>query len=219
MLRYPSIIFPFTYYTLSWMFINVLPALSLATIYTHFYSLASGPVGACLGVSLMTGSIIGELFAGRASDSLVLFLARRNGGNRKPEYRLYLCTLSAAFMPAGLLIFGGTVGKTNLYIPLIGLGVGVFGLQIASTCLYAYVSDCYKPQTPESGVVLNLARGLTFVVGYFWGPLREKVGYLGSWGTYAAVLFVVGFLPVASLMMWGEGWRVRLGKPKFHRYL
>ncbi|KAF8847641.1 MFS general substrate transporter [Acephala macrosclerotiorum] len=218
MLRYPSIIFPFWYYTWAWTFINVMPAISLATIYTHFYNLKAGPIGACLGISLIIGSVLGEFFAGRASDFLMLFLARRNGNVRKPEYRLYLCTLSALFMPLGLIIFGATVGKYNHYVPLVGLGVGVFGLQIASTTLYAYVSDCYKPQTPESGVLFNLARGLSFVVGYFALPFAGEVGYFWAWFTFAAVLFSF-FLPIVALMRWGEKWREILGEPRFHRYL
>jgi len=129
MLKYPSILFPVWYYTWGWTFINVLPALTIATIYTHFYKLKSGPIGACLGISLMIGSILGEFFAGKASDLLMTYLAKKHNGKRKPEHRLYLCTLSALFMPAGLIIFGATVSSQPSYIiPLIGLSVGVFGM-------------------------------------------------------------------------------------------
>jgi MFS family permease len=218
MIQYPSVAFPFWYYTWGWTFINVLPAISLATIYTHFYALKPGPIGVCLGISLMTGSILGEFFAGAASDFVVYYCARRNNNVRKPECRLYLCTLSALFMPLGLILFGATVGKLNFYIPLVGLGLGVFGLQIASTTLYAYVSDCYKPQTPESGVLFNLSRGISFVVGYFALPFAAEVGYFWAWFTFAAVLFVF-FFPIVALMVWGEKWRVSLGAPSFHRWL
>ncbi|PVH78809.1 MFS general substrate transporter [Cadophora sp. DSE1049] len=218
LLRYPSILFPFWYYTWSWTFINVMPAISLASIYTHFYHLRPGPIGACLGTSLTIGSILGEFFAGRASDYVMLSMARRNKNERKPEYRLYLCTLSAIFMPLGLIIFGATVGKYNFYVPLVGLGVGVFGLQIASTTLYAYTSDCYKPQTPESGTVFNLSRGLSFVVGYFALPFAGQVGYFWAWFTFAAVLFSF-FLPIVALIIWGEKWRERLGAPSWNRDL
>ena len=218
MLKYPSIYFPFWYYTWAWTFINVMPAISLAYIYNTFYHLKPGPIGACLGISLTIGSIIGEVFAGRASDWVMYRMAKRNNDIRKPEYRLYLCTLSAGFMPLGLIIFGATVGKTSYMVPLVGLAVGVFGLQICSTCLYAYISDCYKPQTPESGVLFNLSRGLSFVVGYFALPYATQVGYFWAWFTFAAVLFTF-FLPIAALMIWGERWRIKLGEPNFHRYL
>ncbi|KAJ5032242.1 uncharacterized protein L3040_008851 [Drepanopeziza brunnea f. sp. 'multigermtubi'] len=218
MLRYPSILLPFWYYTWSWTFINVMPAISLANIYTHFYGLGPGPIGACLGVSLIIGSVLGECFAGRASDYLVLQQAGRHQNVRKPEYRLYLCTLSAVFMPVGLILFGATVGKYSFYVPLVGLGLGVFGLQIASTTLYAYTSDCYKPQTPESGTVFNLSRGLSFVVGYFALPFAQEVGYFWAWFTFAAALFC-SFLPIVALMVWGEKWRKVLGAPTWNRDL
>ncbi|KAG0651041.1 Efflux pump vrtL [Hyphodiscus hymeniophilus] len=218
MLKYPSIFFPFWYYTWSWTFINVMPAISLATIYTHFYEMKSGSIGASLGVSLIIGTLLGEIFAGKASDYVMYRMAKRNNDIRKPEYRLYLCTLSAIFMPLGIIIFGACIGKTGFVPPLVGLSVGVFGLQIASTTLYAYISDCYKPQTPESGVLFNLSRGLSFVVGYFALPYAAEVGYFWAWFTFAAVLFAF-FLPIAALMRWGERWRLRLGKPTFHRYL
>lgn len=218
MLKYPSVVFPFFYYMWAWTFINVMPAVSLATIYTKFYSLESGPIGLCLGISLTVGSILGECFAGRASDYMMYRMAKRNNNIRKPEYRLYLCVLSAVFMPVGLIIFGCFVGRTGYIAPLSGLLVGVFGLQIASTCLYSYISDCYKPQTPESGVLFNLSRGLSFIVGYFALPFADEVGFAAAWGTFAAVLFA-SFVPIIGLMIWGEKWRRALGEPTFHKHM
>ncbi|KAH8815455.1 major facilitator superfamily domain-containing protein [Xylogone sp. PMI_703] len=218
MLKYPSITLPFWYYTWAWTFINVLPAISLAAIYARFYHLRAGPVGICLGVSLCSGSLLGEICAGRASDYIGFVLAKRNGNVRKPEHRLYLSTLSAIFMPVGVITFGACVGKTGYIGPLVGLAIGVFGLQIASTCLYAYISDCYKAQSSESGVLFNLSRGLSFCVGFFAIPYAEKVGFFWAWFTFASIIFV-SFIPVGALIIWGERWRVRLGPPKFHQYM
>lgn len=89
---------------------------------------------------------------------------------------------------------------------------------MGSTCLYAYVSDCYKPQTMESSNLFNLGRGLAFVVGYFAIQFAERVGYGWAWFTFAMVL-IVGYLPVASLMIWGARWRAQLGEPDFDRYI
>lgn len=124
MLKYPSVTFPFMYYLFSWTFINILPAISLATIYTKFYHMTAGPIGACLGVSLTIGSVLGELCAGRLSDHIMFRMAARHNNIRKPEYRLYLSPLSAIFMPAGIIIFGATIGKTGYIPPLVGLAIG-----------------------------------------------------------------------------------------------
>lgn len=124
MLIYPSITIPFWYYTWAWTFVNTLPAISLANIYTQKYHFKSGPIGLSLGVSLIIGCLLGELSAGRLSDFIMYRLAKQNGGVRKPEYRLYLSTLSAIFIPAGLVIFGVCIEKhTGFVAPLVGLSV------------------------------------------------------------------------------------------------
>jgi len=89
---------------------------------------------------------------------------------------------------------------------------------MASTCLYAYVSDCYKPQTPESAVLMNLSRGLSFVIGFFGLPFANKIGYDWAWTTFALILLIF-WIPILGLMIWGDQWRERLGPPKFHQYI
>jgi predicted MFS family arabinose efflux permease len=218
MLQYPSVVFPFIYFTLAWTFTNILPAVTLAAIYSRFYHMGAGPVGACLGISLTIGSVLGEFLAGRLSDYIMYRMATRHGGDRKPEYRLYLSPLSVFFMPVGLIIFGATVGRTGFIPPLVGLSVGVVGLQIASTCLYAYISDCYNPQTPEAGVLFNFGSGLAFFIPFVATRLANKITYVWSLFTFASILFVA-YLPVAALIWYGERWRLAAGKPTFQRWI
>jgi len=125
MLKYPSISLPFWFYTWSWTFINILPALTMAKIYSTVYHFKSGAIGVCTGVPLIIGSVLGELSAGKLSDVIMYHLAKRNNGIRKPEHRLYLTTISAFVGPAGMIIFGVCLeNKTKYLYPLIGLGVG-----------------------------------------------------------------------------------------------
>ena len=70
----------------------------------------------------------------------------------------------------------------------------------------------------ESSNLFNLGRGLAFVVGYFAIPFAVKVGYGWAWFTFAMVM-VVGYIPIACLMVWGEKWRKQLGEPTFDRYI
>jgi hypothetical protein len=95
--------------------------------------------------------------------------------------------------------------------------IGVCGLQITSTCLYAYVSDCYLAQTPESAILMNFGRGVSFVIGFFWLPMVHKIGFAWTWAALAIVLLVF-WIPILALMKWGEGWRKRLGPPTFHQF-
>ncbi|KAF9061182.1 major facilitator superfamily domain-containing protein [Rhodocollybia butyracea] len=215
MLKYPSVTLPFIYYTCA-NFANTLPAVTLATSYHRFYDMDAAAIGICLGVSLTIGSVLGELCAGRLSDYIMYRAAARHDGIRKPEYRLYLSPLSAIFMPGGLIMFGATVGRTGFIPPLVGLSIAVFGQQIGSTCLYAYISDCYKPQTPETGVLFNLARGLSFFIPFVATPLANRISYLWAYFTFAAVIFA-GYLPIAALIWRGERWRIMAGAPTFRR--
>ncbi|OAA58653.1 Major facilitator superfamily domain protein [Niveomyces insectorum RCEF 264] len=218
MLKYPSIALPFWLYTWSWTFLNILPAISMAKVYGTKYGFASGPIGLCTGIPLIIGSLIGELSGGKLSDIILYRLAKRNNGKVIPEHRLYLTWVSAFLGPTGMIIFGVCLQKNyGFAVPLVGLGVGVVGLQISSTCLYAYCSDCYRPQTPESGVLMNLSRGLSFVIGFFWSPMVERIGYDWTWSALALVLFAF-WLPILGLMIWGERWRKRLGEPSFHQF-
>ncbi|THV52413.1 hypothetical protein BGAL_0080g00010 [Botrytis galanthina] len=180
--------FSYAFGMLTWTFINVLPVVTVATIYTKFYHLKSGPIGVSLGISLTIESMIGGCCAGRASDDIMYHMEHRHNGERKLEYHLYLSSLAAIFMPAELLIFGGLLGKTGFVEPLVGFGIGYFIPQICSTTLYSYISDCYKSQPPETGILFNLSRGLSFVVGYFALPLAESIGYFWAWFVFASLL-------------------------------
>lgn len=125
MLKYPSVSIPFFFYTWSWTFINILPAVSMAKIYASVYGFKSGTIGLCTGIPLIIGCLVGELTGGRLSDYILLRRARGRGGIFKPEDRLYLTFLSAIAGPVGMVIFGVCLSKkANFVVPLVGLGVG-----------------------------------------------------------------------------------------------
>lgn len=244
MAKYPSILFPAIFYTMAWTFINTLPAVTIATTYTATYKLAPGVIGACLGSSLIIGSVLAELVTGKITDIILYHNAKKNDGVPKLEARLYLTIIAAIMMPIGLIIYGfGIQKKYSFYVPLVGLGIGMFypsllilivllllqntniklptgafGIQMESTCLYAYVSDCYRPQTMESAVLFNLGRGIAFVVGFFAIPFAKHSGYGWAWFTFA-MLMIISFVPVALLFRYGEHWRKRMGEPSFDKYI
>lgn len=236
MARYPSVSIPAVYYTMGWTFVNTMPAVTIANTFNKVYKFPAGKTGLCLGLSLLIGSTIAELVTGRLSDWILYQDSKRHNGLRRPEARLYLTCLTALAMPGGLIIYGWCVQyRTNFVAPLVGVAVGEFlvgvqvwqfandviggfGLQMTATCCYSYVSDCYKPQTMESGVLFNLGRGLAFVVGFFAIPYAEKDGYGWAWFTFAMIT-LLSFVPVALLMKYGQRWRKRLGEPSFDRYI
>jgi hypothetical protein len=64
---------------------------------------------------------------------------------------------------------------------------------------------------------MNLSRGLSFVVGFFWDEMVKNIGYAWTWSSLALVLLAL-WLPILGLMIWGEKWRKQLGTPQFHRF-
>lgn len=57
----------------------------------------------CIYIGPMVGAVFGCLWAGIAADKLALYLARRNGGIREPEQRLWPLALAGIFSAVGLI--------------------------------------------------------------------------------------------------------------------
>lgn len=57
----------------------------------------------CIYVGPMVGAVFGCLWAGIAADKLAIYLARRNGGIREPEQRLWPLVIAGVFSAAGLI--------------------------------------------------------------------------------------------------------------------
>lgn len=65
---------------------------------------------------------------------------------------------------------------------------------------------------------MNLSRGLTFVIGFFNVKTWEAIGFGWAWTMFAFILFAF-WLPILALMIFGEQWRNKLGKPAFHQWM
>jgi len=101
----------------------------------------------------------------------------------------------------------------------MGIGIASFGLQIVSTNIFAYVTDCYKPQSAELFALLNLSRQtFSFTLAFYAVPFAERTTWGVAWGIFA-VIDAVFFLGIILLMWKGKQWRERLGTPKFDRDL
>jgi MFS family permease len=57
----------------------------------------------CIYIGPMVGAVFGCLWAGTAADRLAIYLARRNGGIREPEQRLWPLAIAGLFSAAGLI--------------------------------------------------------------------------------------------------------------------
>lgn len=207
MAKYPSVLFPAAYYGAQYGFGSILPAVTVAAIFSERFGWNTLDIGLAYGGALTVGGVLGELFAGNVLDALVKRARRRlGGGNPEPEARLVAIWTGAVALPVGLLIYGFTIQyRVHWFVPLFGMGLACFGLQPVATTCYTYSIDCYREKGGEVATLFNFIRqtfGMTFA--FYVVLLCQKIGY-----QFAFILFVVwgsvlGFLPIIVLMWKGR---------------
>ena len=142
MLAYPSVLLPALYYALSFGFGSVLFAVTGSATFGSLYHFDTVGVGLAIGLSTFVGTLLGELLAGPVSDRLLYLYRRAHEGDSKPEARLQAIWPGFVLLPVGVIIEGVCIQhRTHWAGPVIGIGIGCFGLQIISTNVYAYVTD------------------------------------------------------------------------------
>lgn len=220
MLKYPSVLLPTIYYSLSFGFGSVMFAVTGAAAFGSIYHFDTVGVGLSIGVSTFVGTLVGELSAGPVSDFLLLQYRRRHGGDPKPEARLHAMWPGVFLLPFGVIIEGVCLQyKTHYMGPVMGISIGAFGLQIISTNIFAYMTDCYKPQSAEISTLLNFGRQtFSFTLAFYCVPFAERTTWGVAWAVFAIIQFVF-FSGIVALMWKGRQWRERLGTPDFDRDL
>lgn len=169
MLQYPSVALTVLHYMISFGFCTVLPAVTVAILFSQAYDFGTGIIGLMLGLPLLVGSGLGEFLSGPFSDWVMYRYAARHDGERKPEARLPACIASVLLSPAGIIIYGVCLQHHTPWIgPVMGMVIASFGLQLTTTVTYTYCSDCYKPQSGEIGTLYNFARQVfSFPIGFY----------------------------------------------------
>lgn len=238
MLKYPSVLFPTIYYSLSFGFASVLFAVTGAAAFGSIYHMDTVGVGLSIGLSTFAGTLIGELLAGPVSDRLLYLYRKTHDGEVKSEARLHSMWPGFILTPVGIIIEGVCFQyKTHYMGPIMGIAIAAFGLQIVSTNVYAYTTDvstfqswlsleseliqmqCYKPQSAEISTLLNLGRQtFSFTLGFYAVPFAEHTTWGVAWAVFA-IIDVVFFLGLIALMWKGAEWRERMGAPRFDRDL
>ena len=106
MLKYPSVLLPVAYYSLSFGTGSVLFAITAAAAFGNIYHFNTARVGMASGLSTFVGTLVGELAAGPVSDYVLLLNTKRTGGEQKPEARLPAMWPGFLLCPAGVIIEG-----------------------------------------------------------------------------------------------------------------
>jgi hypothetical protein len=105
------------------------------------------------------GGVIGTAVAGRVSDLVVRFMARKNDGVYEPEFRLMMVIPITISTVIGLMGFGWSAEERNNWIvPTVFFGVISFGCSLASTTAITFVVDSYRMYAGEALVTLNFSK-------------------------------------------------------------
>ena len=193
---YPSVLWSTLVYSLSIGWLIVLSE-SVASIYRnkasyHFSALGTGLVY----LSPFLGGVLGTAVAGKVSDMIVRFMARRNGGIYEPEFRLVMAAPVAITTAVGLMGFGWSAQeRDNWIVPTVFFGIISFGCSLGSTTAITFCVDSYRQYAGEALVTLNFSKNVFhgLVFSLFFPQWLAKDGP-------KAVFLAIGGVQVACLL-------------------
>lgn len=179
---YPAVLWSSTVYALSVGWLIVISE-SIAYLFErpetyNFTALQTGLVY----ISPFVGGLLGTAVAGKVSDVVVRYMARRNGGVYEPEFRLVMGIPIALATTIGLMAFGWSAELHDSWIvPTIFFGTVAFGCCLGSTTSITFVVDSYRQYAGEALVTLNFSKSESVVspvlsiAAVFYAILKEVV--------------------------------------------
>ena len=215
MARYPSVLFPALYYATMYGFASILPAVTVAAIFTEFFHWDTLTIGLTYGAALTLGGVFGECVSGWVVDAIVKWERKRLGRDPEPEVRLKAIWMGEIIVPAGLLIYGFCLQYRTAWIaPILGMAIACFGLQIITTTTYTYSVDCYRTEGSEVAQIFNFIRQeIGFTFAFYAVNLGNEIGYQWLFLMFALIGGVLAFIPMLLIIFKGEEWRKKLGQP------
>lgn len=162
---YPAVLWSSLVYALAVGWLIVLSE-SVAHIYQNreSYNFDSLQVGLVY-ISPFVGGVLGTAVAGKFSDLIVRFMARKNDGVYEPEFRLVMALPITISTVIGLMGFGWSAEeKDNWIVPTVFFGIISFGCSLASTTAVTFVVDSYRQYAGEALVTLNFCKSTYFTV-------------------------------------------------------
>jgi Major Facilitator Superfamily len=155
---YPAVLWSALVYSLSVGWLIVLSE-SIDKIYRNpVYDFTSMETGLVY-LSPFIGAVLGSAIAGKMSDIICTFMAKRNDGVFEPEFRLVMAPIIALSTTIGLIGFGWSAYVHDQWmVPTFFFGVVSFGCSLGSTTAITYCVDSYKEYSGEALVTLNFSK-------------------------------------------------------------
>lgn len=159
MFRYAAVVISVVAFCFMWYWW----VLSVITMLPAAYLQYSPQIQGLLFLGLLLGTVFAEIFLGGSlSDWLCHRLAKRNGGVRLPEQRLWLAYPAGLLSAIGLVIWGISIDQNYHWIVgQIAFFLFAAGIQMGNTTICAYIVDAYPLQSMSVitfySVCLNLS--------------------------------------------------------------
>ncbi|KAH9819816.1 MFS general substrate transporter [Teratosphaeria destructans] len=163
-------------------------------------------------LAALVGNIVG-LATGVLGDYIVLRLARRNGGVKEPEMRLWTLCISSLYAATGYFLYGwGAEEGANWSSIAFGIGCVISHQVSACSVATAYAMECFPGISGELVVVLAICSScVNFAISYSVQPFIDAAGY-GWVFTFYGVCVVLSMAAAVPMMWWGKSWRRRCAK-------
>lgn len=201
---YPSILFGSLLYSFAIIWLILISETISEIFRAEGYDFTQQSVGLFY-ISPFIGGILGSLSAGLISDRISRYFVTRNNGIYEPEFRLVMLIPATFFIAFGLIGFGWSSEKQDLWIgPIIFFGSVSFGCSIASTTAITYTVDSYKIFAAEALVCLNFAKNfLGFVFSLFNNIYLHHEGGRLTFATYGIIQIVLSAFAI-PLYIYGK---------------
>lgn len=192
---YPAVLWSSLVYALAVGWLIVLSE-SVAHIYQDTsYNFTPLQVGLVY-ISPFVGGVLGTAVAGKVSDLVVRWLARKNDGVYEPEFRLLMALPITLATVIGLMGFGWSAEERNNYmVPTVFFGVISFGCSLASTTAVTFVVDSYRVYAGEALVTLNFCKSKHAILLIVRTELTND-------DRYSAWLHLLSLLPTLARAQW-----------------
>lgn len=156
-------------------------------------------------------SYLALLFAGWGGDKITVFVAKRNGGIAKPEYRLIPLVFPFITGLAGVLIYSYTAGNKNRNLSWVGpfMGWGIYEFAFVCTFITStYFAAEVWPKNPGPALIIVLGSKniFAFKISYALTPIVEEHGYTWAFGILAGVFGGVFCLGIPTYFL-NPAWR------------
>ncbi|KIW72564.1 hypothetical protein PV04_00746 [Phialophora macrospora] len=215
--QFPNITWAGFMYGSSLAWYNVYNATTSVILSSPPYNFSPAMVGLSY-VAPLIGTLIAGALTGPVSDWYTLKLARRAGGLREPEQRLWGLVLYCILMPVGLILWGiGAAHKLHWAVLLLGSILNGYCNVAGGSYAIAYNVDSFKEIAGESIVSVILCRNsMSFGFNY---AITPWIAQQGLQDTFIAVsILSCAFGCTFLLMVWKGKYLRTVCADRYWRY-